>query len=582
MSRHVNIDMCGELARLRRRIRELESALAERAPAAGVSDAGDRRMQDFAATGRGWFWETDAELRFTYMSDSVLDVSGLPPEWHYGKTRAEIGSPASPGAEEWTAHLAALDRREPFNDFVYAREGPDGTRWLRTSGLPFYDPTGDFAGYRGTATDVTAEILAQNHSQQLVAAIETLDELFALWDPDDRLLVCNRRFRELNTDVAETIAPGTTFADYLRAGIAADLFPDAVADPDGWFADRMARHRDPGVPFEQRRRDGRWLQISEQRLPNGSIATISADITDRKRTEQELRRQHDILSTALDTIPDGVQVLDRDLKLAAWNDHLFEVLKLDRDAILSADDPGKAFRYALAGRGEYGPGDADALVASREAIARSPEPVQYERQLVTGNWIECRGNPLAGGGYLAIYRDIDEAKKMYARLEFLASVDPLTELPNRRCFLEAAETEFMRARRHGRALSFLILDIDHFKSINDRFGHAVGDEALRRVARRCRRTLRRSDHIGRIGGEEFAIMLPETGADLGYRAAERLRLALAKLEIPTEDETLWLTVSIGGMTVAPDHDTAEQVMADADAALYDAKNGGRNRVVFRR
>ena len=77
-------------------------------------------------------------------------------------------------------------------------------------------------------------------------------------------------------------------------------------------------------------------------------------------------------------------------------------------------------------------------------------------------------------------------------------------------------------------------------------------------------------------------MLPETGADLGYRAAERLRLALAKREIPTEDGVLGLTVSIGGMSVAPGHGTAEQVMADADAALYDAKNGGRNRVVFRR
>ena len=582
MSRHLNIDICGELARLRARVRELETALAKRAPAGRAPDAIDQRLEDFAAAGNGWFWETDADLRFIYMSDSVFAITGVRPEWHYGKTRAEIGSPASLSAHEWAAHLALLERREPFTDFVFQREGPDGMKWLRTSGRPVYDAEGRFKGYRGSATDVTAEIVAQSHSRQLMAAIERLDELFVLWNADDRLVVCNRRFREINAEVVETTEPGTTFEAHIRAAIAAGLYPDADADPDGWFADRLARHRNPGEPFEQERQDGRWLLISEQRLTNGCTATISADITGRKQTEQDLQRQHDILATALNTIPDGVQVLDKDLKLVAWNDRLFEVLKLERDAILGAEDPGKAFRYALAGRGEYGPGDIDDLVASREEIARSPVPVKYERQMVTGNWIECRGNPLEGGGYLAIYRDIDDAKKMYERLELLASVDALTELPNRRSFFEAAKAEFLRARRHGRELSFLILDIDHFKSINDRFGHAAGDEALRRVANCCRQSLRRSDHIGRIGGEEFAVMLPETGPDLGYEAAERLRLALSKLEIPTEEEVLWLTVSIGGMTATQTHDSAEQVMAEADAALYDAKHGGRNRVVFRR
>lgn len=582
MSKHFSIEISGELARLRARVRELEAGRTEAGRTSGEPPGPDRRLEDFAAVSNGWFWETDAELRFTYMSDSVFDITGVRPEWHYGKTRAEIGSPASLSADEWNAHLARLQRREPFADFVFQRQGPDGVKWLRTSGRPVYDAGGKFTGYRGSATDVTAEYQAKSHRQQLMAAIERLDELFVLWDEDDRLVVCNRRFREINAEVVETTAPGTRFEDHIRAAIAAGLYPDADADPEAWIADRIERHRNPGEPFEQQRQDGRWLLISEQRLPNGSTATISADISGRKQSEQDLQRQHDVLATALNTIPDGVQVLDNDLRLVAWNERLFEVLKLDAEAILSAENPGKAFRYALAGRGEYGPGDVDELVASREEIARTKVPVQYERQMVTGQWIECRGNPIDGGGYLAIYRDIDDAKKMYERLEFLASADPLTELPNRRSFLDAAKSEFLRAQRHGRALSFLILDIDHFKSINDRFGHAAGDEALRQVARCCRETLRRSDHIGRIGGEEFAVMLPETGPELGYEAAERLRIALSKLEIPTEDEVLWLTVSIGGMTANAEHASAEQVMAEADAALYDAKHGGRNRVVFRR
>ena len=140
----------------------------------------------------------------------------------------------------------------------------------------------------------------------------------------------------------------------------------------------------------------------------GLGALVVRSLRQREDALGRVDREKAIVDTMLATLPDGVQLLDADLKLVGWNDNLFRVMDLDKGQILGTPDPGKAFRYALAERGEYGPGDLDELVASRETIARTQAPVRYRRQLVTGKWMECRGTPIPGQGYLAVYRDITE------------------------------------------------------------------------------------------------------------------------------------------------------------------------------
>ena len=116
-------------------------------------DLDARRVQDFASASEGWFWEMDGDLRFTFFSDSVLDVAGVMPEWHFGKTREEILRDNSVSFEQWRRHSEDLDHRRPFSDFVFLREGPDGAAWMRTSGKPVYGADGAFLGYRGVARD---------------------------------------------------------------------------------------------------------------------------------------------------------------------------------------------------------------------------------------------------------------------------------------------------------------------------------------------------------------------------------------------------------------------------------------------
>ena len=160
----------------------------------------------------------------------------------------------------------------------------------------------------------------------------------------------------------------------------------------------------------------------------------------------------------------------------------------------------------------------------------------------------------------------------------LATHDALTELYNRRHFIEMADKEIARAIRHQRPLSLCIVDVDLFKPVNDRYGHISGDEVLRQIAALLRRHARNDDLAARIGGEEFALLLPECGSEDAAVLADRVREAVAEAAFAPGGEPRQMTVSIGVASLAVSRETRQALMAAADAALYRAKHEGRNRV----
>lgn len=163
-------------------------------------------------------------------------------------------------------------------------------------------------------------------------------------------------------------------------------------------------------------------------------------------------------------------------------------------------------------------------------------------------------------------------------LRRLALLDSLTDLLTRGAFRHAAKAEFTRAVRDGTPLSCVIIDIDHFKAINDTHGHAIGDSVLRNVAAMLRAETRSSDLIGRIGGEEFALLLPGTSIETAMHCAERIRAMLATTTVTVSGKRLQLTASLGVSSCQRHDDAIEMVMGRADRALYASKHAGRNRV----
>jgi diguanylate cyclase (GGDEF)-like protein len=199
-------------------------------------------------------------------------------------------------------------------------------------------------------------------------------------------------------------------------------------------------------------------------------------------------------------------------------------------------------------------------------------PFKGELPLMDGDQITIGENILK-----FISQDSVEAR-YHEEIYLLATRDSLTELCNRRHFVDMADKEISRAVRRQQPLSLCVLDVDRFKSINDDHGHLVGDEVLRQMAGLLRQNARDDDLVGRMGGEEFALLLPECSLEQAAAFAERLREVVATAHFTVDDRSLQITVSIGVAALLPGRDTHHGLMAAADAALYRAKIEGRNRV----
>jgi diguanylate cyclase (GGDEF)-like protein/PAS domain S-box-containing protein len=182
-------------------------------------------------------------------------------------------------------------------------------------------------------------------------------------------------------------------------------------------------------------------------------------------------------------------------------------------------------------------------------------------------------------GFVVMSRDMTERKRLEDEMTLLATVDPLTRAYNRRKGDALIAAEFGRRARDGRPFAVLLLDIDHFKSVNDRFGHQAGDAVLRTLVETCRRLLRPTDMLIRWGGEEFLFLLPDTDAAGATAAAERVRAALAAGEVAVSGAAaIRFTVSVG--IALPVDESPTELLSRADIALYAAKTGGRDRVVL--
>lgn len=296
--------------------------------------------------------------------------------------------------------------------------------------------------------------------------------------------------------------------------------------------------------------------------------------------------QSRLIKAIYETSPDGILVVDAQGMVVAHNRQFLQLwhivpsqlhMKADGTAIGESDAPLLAEVVARVQN------PAAFLERVRELYDNPQLDDHCEIELKDARTLERHSTVLRGEhdeylGRVWFFRDITIQKNHEAALIQLARHDPLTGTANRRYFFERAEQEFMRSRRYQTPLSITLIDVDHFKHINDQYGHATGDEVLKLLSQKIGALLRENDLLARIGGEEFAILMPSTGLAGAALMAERLRMTIAEEASPVAGQMLHLRFSAGVTQLKAQDQSIEDCLRRADEAMYKAKQAGRDRV----
>lgn len=323
------------------------------------------------------------------------------------------------------------------------------------------------------------------------------------------------------------------------------------------------------------------LSVTLLKLSPTKTMAVVADESVSAAQETAARKAEQRFRAVFDGIRDyAIFGLDRDARIESWNKSAERLFGYAADEVIGRE-------YAL-----LFPRDPSSLNRERDLCAGAAQGGWAEDE---GWWARKASTRFWGstvvsviedadgrsGGYIVVCRDLTRKKREVDDLRDAATKDFLTGLQNRRAFEEAATKELQRWRHDRDPLSVVIIDADHFKNVNDTFGHGVGDDVLRALARAAQDQVRDVDLVARLGGEEFVVLLPSTDAVGARAAAERIRIAVEGLRVTTPaGAVVRFTVSAGVAEISREASTLEALLHRADTALYEAKRRGRNRTVI--
>lgn len=556
----------------------------------------EARFRDFAGSAGDWCWETDDQHRFVDFTEGLEEVGHYSQTHFVGMTRRDF-----PLVEEDRVvierHFQDLNAHREFKDVIYRLRDPalDGVTTYQISGKPRFSEDGAFLGYRGTGRNITDLVAAQHENEVRMMALRSAQSIAGIghwitdlssgrtrWsdgilrlfgfqdglsgDPDR--LVDDPRFnmhwlmRRVHKDDRSKVL------DALR-GISAEQ-PDALIDvrysPED---DRSLRHMRVQLRFEP----GNQLTAPRQ-------VGIAQDVTDLKGVQDELRKRTEALDQAQAMGGIGDWQFDARNGQVQWSDQLFVILGLDA---ASFHPDLNSFASLCTGA------DRDAFLAQQaralEEGVISQLDVQARRGDGTIGYYSTLTKPVKDStgritGLFGTVQDITERKHAEKQLRSLAFFDPLTGLANRALFSRELSDVLSTVVRKGGSAALLLLDLDHFKEVNDTLGHAAGDELLQSVARTLKEELDPKGFVARLGGDEFAIIIRNySSVDCLRRFADRIISRLSGVLELKRGEVITGT-SLGIALVPQDGGTTEEVLRHADLALYMAKDDGRGRALF--
>lgn len=533
------------------------------------------------------------------------------------------GKQALDDPEDWIAWRLENHRSERNRIELRLTDG----RWIEVKERR--TPSGGVIGQWADITD------AKRSANRLEDAIKCSADGFAIWDQAGRLNVYNEIFAE-----RFNIEPSRDPASYTLRPFWSDLANSGTVvfegEAEAWAKERLHAHRAGENECVLHFADDTFLLLRERATRDGGVTMALADVTELKHKERELRYRGQSLQAALDEIDLAKTALeeqakqmvhlaedldeaktraDKERKQAevlqieamAHKEHEEAILRTMGDGLVIANARGEIEKINLAGEKIFGISSDEAQGTKINRFMRDENAQEHDKSLINYNLNKeskivehpavvvgkrengeefpleihvTRAESKLGPFFVASLRDVTRRKAMEEELIRLANTDTLTGAANRRAFLDALKVEIERALRYDHPICVMVCDLDHFKKINDTYGHGVGDEVLRGFVATTQSQLRESDLLSRFGGEEFAVMLPETGLEAARKIAQRLCDAVAETTYSALGEEVRMTVSIGLTNIQAGRESISAALNRADAALYDAKQEGRNRVVL--
>lgn len=481
--------------------------------------------------------------------------------------------PASELDALYASRIALITAGKPFH-----------TRQTLASGLVItleLKPLPD-GGWMTICDDVSRlarlETELQLQTERSQHALAHMSHGLIMYDADSRVVVCNERFLQLYNLDPNVLKPGlphgAAIDHWLSRGNRAELPGDEFRDA------RMndVRTRSPKAVLVTRH-DGRRVQAVSRFMPDGGWVTVHEDVTERLQHEETLKQQNLMLDeqyrrfdAALNNMSQGLCMLDASLHVIVCNRRYIEMYGLSPDIV----KPGVSMREIMEHSCDLGihPNTTAAKIYADYAERLREGEHTLHHHLCDGRIIKLNHKRMEHGGWVVTYEDVTERHKAQARVAHMAQHDSLTDLPNRTLFREKMGEGLNQVAIAGGAMAVLCFDLDNFKTVNDRLGHAAGDRLLRWVAARLKENVGEYDTIARLGGDEFAVLQRGPQPQSAERLARRL-VEIIGHPPPLESQSIHVGVSVG-IAIAPDHGLdADELMKCADLALYQAKAKGR-------
>ena len=522
-------------------------------------------------------WEWEVTSGQVVWSDEMYRILGMEPETSAASYRAflEKVHPSDREALE-KAVRQALDQRRPVSSLYFRCTRPDGSvRIVRGQLEVLFDQAGQPQSMIGTCHDVTeqkwAEAALRASEQRFAKIFQATPDLLSISGlKDGNLLEVNEAFlRALGYQRDEVVGRSSS-----ELGIWADeqerLRVHRALEERGEVRDQEVRFK------AKSGREVLGLVSAESMEMNGNqyILTLFKDINERKRLEEDRAR----LAAIVESSDDAIMATDVEGTITSWNAGAEKIF---------GDCAGEMKGRHIS---------ALAPPERREEISRLQRNVRNEEQVTHFDTVHLRKDgkeiyvsltmsPIKSAqgaivGTSCIARDVTERTRMEETIKHQAQHDPLTDLPNRKLFMDFLALELAQARRNRRNLAVLFLDLDRFKQINDTLGHAAGDLLLQAVAQRLKRCVRESDTVARIGGDEFNVLMPDLTQSDDVGTVVRKIMGVFQSPFLLDNVEINATTSVGISMFPEDGDSCEDLVQKADSAMYVAKQSSGNSYQF--